>query len=172
MSPDIDHAAILFNPQTAPYYAYYVKPFEAAARSLLIEPLAAPVHSSEEIESVIGELAGRPHGGLVMAPDVFMNARARRDLFISLAARYRMPAVYPCAYLVTAGGLISYGIDQADLFRRAPVYIDRVLKGARPADLPVQLPTKFEMVVNLKTAKALGFTIPPTLVGSADEVIE
>jgi putative tryptophan/tyrosine transport system substrate-binding protein len=172
VSSDIDRAAILFNPETAPYYAYYVKPFEAAARSLSIEPLVSPVHSSEEIESAIGALAERAHGGLVMAPDFFMNSANESDHFISLAARYRMPAIYPYAYMVRAGGLISYGIDQVDLFRRASGYIDRVLKGARPEDLPVQLPTKFEMEINLKTAKASGFVIPPTLVGSADGVIE
>lgn len=172
VSPNIDHAAILFNPETAPYYAYYVKPFEDAARSLLIKPLVSPVHSSEEIESIIGGLADKEHGGLVTAPDVFMNTKSQRDLFITLATRYRMPAVYPYAYMLSAGGLISYGIDQVDLYRRAPGYIDRVLKGALPADLPVQLPTKFEMAINLKTAKASGFVIPPTLVGSADKVIE
>ena len=145
---------------------------EAAARSLSIEPHLSPVRSSEEIESAIRALAGKENGGLVMAPDFFLNSGNQWDLFISLAARYRMPAAYPYAYMVNAGGLISYGIDQVDLFRRASGYIDRVLKGVRPEDLPVQLPTKFEMAINLRTAKASGFVIPPILVGSADEVVE
>jgi putative ABC transport system substrate-binding protein len=172
VAPGVSHAAILFNPETAPYFAYYVKPFEAAARSLQIEPLISPVHSGDEIERAITVLAGKPNPGMVMPPDIFMNTKSQSDFFISLAAHHRIPAVYPYANFVRAGGLISYGIDQVDLYRRAPAYVDRIFKGAKPSDLPVQLPTKFEMAVNLKTAKVLGLTVPATLVASADEVIE
>jgi putative ABC transport system substrate-binding protein len=170
ISPDVRHAVILFNPDTAPYHAYYVDPFAAAARALGIEPIVAPVHSGEEIERVIDPLAAKTNMSLVVLPDVFTGDNL--DRIISLAARNHIPAVYPYRYMVSAGGLISYGIEQEDLYRRAAGYVDRVLKGAQPADLPVQLPTKFEMAVNLKTAKALGLTLPGTMIGRADEVIE
>ncbi len=170
VSPDVRHAAILFNPDTAPYYAYYVEPFAAAARALGIEPIVSPVHSGEDIERVVDPLAAKTNVSLVVLPDVFTGDNL--DLIISLAARNHIPAVYPYRYMVSAGGLISYGIDQEDLYRRAAAYVDRVLKGVKPADLPDQLPTKFEMAVNLKTAKALGLTLPATLIGRADEVVE
>ena len=132
--------------------------------------IVAPVHSGEEIERVIAPLAAKTNMSLVVLPDVFTGDNL--DLIISLAASNHIPAVYPYRYMVSAGGLISYGIEQEDLYRRAAGYVDRVLKGAKPADLPVQLPTKFEMAVNLKTAKALGLTLPGTLLGRADDVIE
>ncbi len=170
VSPDIRFAAILFNPGTAPYFAYYVEPFAAAARSLGIEPIMSPVRSGEEIERVVASLAAKTNASLVVAPDVFTGEHI--GLITSLVARNRIPAVYPYRFMVSAGGLISYGIEQQDMYRRAAAYVDRILKGVKPADLPVQLPTKFEMVVNLKTAKALGLTLPGTLLGRADEVIE
>jgi ABC-type uncharacterized transport system substrate-binding protein len=170
--PRVARAALLFNPQTAPYFAFYQQPFEAAARSNGIEPIAAPVHSAADIEHVFESLGGRPDTGLVLLPDIFTTTKINLDLITSLAARTRVPTIYPYRYIVAAGGLISYGIDNTDLYRRAPAYIDRILKGAKPADLPVQLPTKFELAVNLKTAKALGIDIPATLLGRADEVIE
>jgi putative tryptophan/tyrosine transport system substrate-binding protein len=170
VSPEVRQAVILFNPDTAPYYAYYVEPFVAAARSLGIEPIVSPVRSSEEIEGVVGSLAAKANASLVVTPDVFTGEHI--GLITLLAARNRIPAVYPYRFMVSAGGLISYGIEQEDLYRRAAAYVDRVLKGTKPADLPVQLPTKFEMVVNLKTAKALGLALPGTLLGRADEVIE
>jgi putative ABC transport system substrate-binding protein len=172
VSPDVNHAAIMFNPETAPFFAYYVEPFEAAARSLGIEPTVSPIHSSEEIERVVGAVAARPNGSVVVAPDIFVSKGDNVRTLNALAARYRIPVVFPYRFLVDAGGLISYGIDQIDLYRRAPAYIDRILKGASPADLPVQLPTKFDLAVNLKTAKELGLTLPATLIGRADEVIE
>jgi putative ABC transport system substrate-binding protein len=172
VSPGVDHAALLFNPETAPFFAYYVEPFEAAARSLGIEPAASPIHSREDIERVVAAVAAKPNGSLVIAPDIFINMGNNFRLIVSLAERYRIPVVYPYRYMINAGGLISYGIDQIDLYKRAPVYVDRILKGASPADLPVQLPTKFEMAINLKTAKELGLTLPATLLGRADEVIE
>lgn len=172
VSPGVDHAAILFNPETAPYFAYYVEPFAAAARSLGIEPLASPVRSSEDIDSVVRTVAAKPNGSLVIAPDIFTGRVDNLHQVKSLAARYRIPAVYPYRFMINDGGLISYGIDQLDLYRRAPAYVDRILRGANPADLPVQLPTKFEMAVNLRTARELGLTLPATLIGRADEVIE
>jgi putative ABC transport system substrate-binding protein len=170
--PQVTRAALLFNPQTAPYFAFYQQPFEAAARSNGIEPIAAPVRSAAEIERVFENLGGRPDTGVVLLPDIFTTTKINLDVIISLGARTRVPTIYPYRYMVAAGGLISYGIDSADLYRRAPVYIDHILKGAKPADLPVQLPTKFELAINLKTAKALGIDIPATLLGRADEVIE
>jgi putative tryptophan/tyrosine transport system substrate-binding protein len=172
IQPKITRAALMFNPATATYIKFYQEPFEAAARSSGIEPIAAPVQNAADIERTFGQFGNRPDAGLVLPPDVFTTVRANLDLITSLAARTHLPTIYPYRYMVDAGGLISYGIDTIDLYRRAPAYIDRILKGAKPADLPVQLPTKFEMAVNLKTAKALGIEIPPTLLGRADGVIE
>ena len=172
IQPRITRAALMFNPATAPYIAFYQQPFEAAARASGIEPIAAPVHNAADIERTFDQFGNRPDTGMVLPPDVFTTTKVNLDLITSLAARTRLPTIYPYRYMVDAGGLISYGIDTIDLYRRAPVYIDRILKGAKPADLPVQLPTKFEMAVNLKTAKALGIEMPPTLLGRADEVIE
>jgi putative ABC transport system substrate-binding protein len=172
VSPRVDHAAILFNPDTAPYFAYYVEPFEAAARSLGIEPMVSPVRSSDDIESAINMVAAKPNGSLVVAPDIFIDRKDNLQHVRLLAARYRMPVVYPYRFMINDGGLISYGIDQVDLYRRAPVYVDRILRGANPTELPVQLPTKFEMVVNLKIARELGLNLPATLLARADEVIE
>jgi putative tryptophan/tyrosine transport system substrate-binding protein len=168
--PRVTRAALLFNPETGPYFAYYLQPFEAAARSTAVEPIAAPIHNAADIERVVTSLGEQPDTGLVVMPDISMTHNL--DLIVSLAARYRLPTIYPYRYMVAAGGLVSYGTDNADLYRRATTYIDRILKGAKPADLPVQLPTKFELAVNLKTAKALGIEMPATLLGRADEVIE
>jgi putative tryptophan/tyrosine transport system substrate-binding protein len=170
--PRVTRAALIFNPETAPYFAFYQKPFEAAARSNGVEPIATPVHTAADIERFFESLGDGPDAGLVLPPDIFTSTKRNLDLITSLAARYRVPTIYPYRYMVDAGGLISYGIDNPDLYRRAPAYIDRILKGAKPADLPVQLPTKFELAINLKTAKALGIDMPATLLGRADEVIE
>jgi putative ABC transport system substrate-binding protein len=172
IQPRITRAALMFNPSTASYIKFYQQPFEAAARSSGIEPIGAPVQNAADIERAFDSLGDRPDAGLVLPPDVFTTVRANLDLIISLAARTHLPTIYPYRYMVDAGGLISYGIDTVDLYRRAPVYVDRILKGAKPADLPVQLPTKFEMAVNLKTAGALGIDIPAALLGGADVVIE
>jgi putative ABC transport system substrate-binding protein len=170
--PGIARAALMFNPATAPYMAFYQQPFEAAARANGIAPIAAPVHNAADIERAFDGLGNRPDTGLVLPPDVFVTTKVNLDLITSLAARTRLPTIYPYSYMVAAGGLISYGVDSIDLYRRAPAYVDRILKGAKPADLPVQLPTKFESAVNLKTAKALGIEIPATRLAQADEVIE
>jgi putative tryptophan/tyrosine transport system substrate-binding protein len=135
-----------------------------------LEPITAPVHSDAEIETIIGSLGREPGGGLVGMADNFMFVH--RALIISLAARNNVPAVYYDRYYVRDGGLLSYGSDEVDEFRRTASYVDRILRGAKPADLPVQLPTKFEMAINLKTAKALGLTVPQSILLRADEVIE
>jgi len=170
--PGVSGAALLYNPDTAPYHDYYRQPFEAAARASGIEAMANPVRTAEEIERVITSLARRGGAGLVVMPDSFLLTRHNLDLIIALAARHRVPTIYPYRFAVAAGGLISYGTDNTDLWRRSATYVDRILKGATPADLPVQLPTKFDFAINLKTAKALGVTIPAILQTMADEVIE
>ena len=172
VSPRLARAAFIYNPETAPYYPYYLAPFEVATRSLGVEPVPSPVHRAEDIEAVIKGLGESPDSGLAVMPDSFTSGARVFNQIISLAAHYRVPAIYPYRYMATAGGLLSYGTDNADLFRRVPTYMDRILKGAKPAELPVQLPTKFEFVVNLKTALALGIDVPLKLRAFADEVIE
>ena len=171
IAPGIKRAVMMFNPETAPYIKSYVLPsFEAAARSLRVAPIAAPVHSDAEIEMVITELAREPGGGLLGMPDNFVEIH--RALIISLAARNNVPAVYQTPVIARDGGLLSYGADFRDIFHRAARYVDSILRGAKPSELPVQLPTKYLMVINLKTAMALGLTVPPSILLSADEVIE
>jgi putative tryptophan/tyrosine transport system substrate-binding protein len=169
--PGVARAAVIFNPDTAPV-SYFLQPFEAAARSSSIDPIAGPVRNDADIERLFASLGEKPKAGVVMMPDIFTATPHNLELIVSLASRYRVPTVYPYRYMVAAGGLIAYGVDPVDLFRRAPAYIDRILRGANPADLPVQLPTKFEMAINLKTARALGLDVPPSLLARADEVIE
>jgi putative ABC transport system substrate-binding protein len=169
IAPGLKRAAIMFSRDTASS-STYVPSFEMAARSLKVEPIVAPVHSDVEIETAITALGREPGGGLVGMPDLFMIVH--RASIISAAARNNVPAVYSYSVFARDGGLISYGIDPVDLFRRTGTYVDRILRGAKPGDLPVQFPTKFEMVVNLKTAKALGLTVPQSILLRADEVIE
>ena len=171
IAPGIQRAAFMFNPDTAPYVkSYYLPSFEAAARSLKVTPIVAPARSESEIEAAIASVAREPKGGLVGMADNYMMVH--RALIISLAARNNVPAVYYERYFVRDGGLLSYGPDEVDEFRRSASYVDRILRGEKPADLPVQLPVKFEMVVNLKTAKTLGLAVPPSILLRADEVIE
>jgi putative ABC transport system substrate-binding protein len=170
IAPNVARVALLFNPATAPYAEYYLSPFKAAAASLALEMIAAPVRDASELESAIAAQARAPNGGLVVMTDSFLVAY--RAEITSLAARYRLPAVYPFRFFVELGGLLSYGNDLFDSFRRAATYADRILNGATPNELPVQAPVKFELVINLKTAKAQGLTVPPTLLARADEVIE
>jgi putative ABC transport system substrate-binding protein len=159
----------MFNPDTA-RGSIFMPSHETAARSLKVVPISAPVHSDVEIETAIIALGREPEGGLVVMPD-FFNV-AHRAQIISAAARNNIPAVYTLSAFARDGGLLSYGVDVVDNLRRAPSYVDRILRGAKPGDLPVQFATKFELVVNLKTAKALGLTIPETLLATADEVIQ
>jgi putative ABC transport system substrate-binding protein len=171
IAPEVRRAALLFNPQTAPYVSeYYKRSFEAAARSFGVQAIGAVVQQTAEIEVAMADLAREPGGGLVVPPDNFTYVH--RGMIFALAARYRLPAVYPFRFMTREGGLVSYGVDLGETFPRAAEYIDRILKGTKPADLPVQAPTKFELVINLKTAKALRLDVPPTLLAIATEVIE
>jgi putative ABC transport system substrate-binding protein len=170
IAPRVNRVAILFNPATATYFEYYMNPLKAAAASFGVEVIAAPVHDRSDLEVVFAAQAREPNGSLILMPDSFLNAHGVE--ITSLAARYRRPVVYPYRLFTKVGGLLSYGNDVFDNYRRAAGYADRILKGEKPADLPVQAPTKFELVVNLKTAKALGLDLPATLLARADEVIE
>jgi putative tryptophan/tyrosine transport system substrate-binding protein len=169
IAPGLKRAAIMFNPDTAPASAY-MPSLETAAQSLKVALIVAPVYSDVEIETAIIALGREPAGGVVFIPDAFMTAH--RASITSAAARNNVPAVYPQSAFARGGGLLSYGTDQVDLYRRAASYVDRILRGAKPAELPVQLPTKFEMVINLTTVRALGLIIPETLLATADEVIQ
>jgi putative ABC transport system substrate-binding protein len=169
VAPAVTRVALIFNPDTAPFAHMFWQPVEDAAPSFDVEPMQAPVRDVGEIERTVAAFA-RQNGGLMVLPDV--STTNHRDLIIALAARHRLPAVYPYRYFATSGGLMSYGSDLADVYRRAASYVDRILKGAIPGDLPVQAPAKFEFVINLKTANALGLTVPPLWLGRADEVIE
>jgi putative ABC transport system substrate-binding protein len=172
IAPSVKRVAMIFNPETAPGGgSFFLPSFEAAARSVNVEPITTPVRSDAEIEMVITALGREPGGGIVALPDAFMLVH--RAAIISLAAKNKVPAVgaLPQSF-ARDGGLASYGADIGDLFRRAAPYVDRILRGTKPAELPVQLPIKFEMVVNLKTAKALGLTVPQKLIYTADEVID
>jgi ABC-type uncharacterized transport system substrate-binding protein len=171
VAPDLARAALVTNPKSAPYYQFYLRAAQAAASPLGIELVLVAIDNvPTEIEQAIAAFARVPNGALVLAPDT--NTRLHRDLIIRLAARHRLPAVYSDRSFVTAGGLMCYSTDRADQFRTAASYVDRILRGAKPADLPVQAPTKYQTVVNLKTARALGLTVPPGLLIAADEVIE
>ena len=170
IAPHVVKIAMLFNPTTATYAEYYLSPFKAAAPSFAVEAIAAPVHNSSELESVVTAQAREPNSGLIVMPGDF--AITHRVKIISLAARYRLPAVYPFRFFPKLGGLLSYGIDLTDNFRRAATYADRILNGAKPTELPVQTPVKYEMAINLKTAKTLGLDVPLHLQQRADEVIE
>jgi putative ABC transport system substrate-binding protein len=170
IAPAIGRVALLFNPHTAPYANSFIRVAEAAAPSFGVQPIAAGVHDDGELERTVADFAAKPAGGLIILPDSFTTGH--RDLIIALAARYRLPAVYPLRVFAASGGLISDGGDPIDIFRRAASYVDWILKGVNPGDLPVQTPTKFELVINLKTANALGLSVPPMLLARADEVIE
>jgi putative ABC transport system substrate-binding protein len=169
IAPGLKRAAIMFNPDTATA-STFMPSLETAARSLKVVPIIAPVRSDVEIERAIRDLGSEPGGGLVVMPDVFTGAH--RAPIISAAARNNVPVVYSQSFFARDGGLVSYGPDPVDTFRRAATYVDRILRGAKPGDLPVQFPVKFEMVVNRKTATALGLAIPPSILLRADEIIE
>ena len=168
--PRVTRVATLFNPATAPYFDYFVTPFKAAAPSFGVEAIVAPVRDKSELESAIAAQGRAPNTGLVVMPDSFMTAH--RAEVTSLAARFRLPVISPYRYYTELGGLLSYGIDFTDNYRRAAGYADRILKGAKPSELAVQAPVKFELVINLKTAKALGLDVPMLLLQRADAVIE
>ncbi len=170
IAPRVERAAIVFNPATATYFEYFLNSFKAAAASFRVEAITAPVRNMSELESIIAAQASAPNGGLIVMPDPFMAAHSAE--VTSLAARYRLPAISPYRFYTERGGLLSYGNDVTDSFRRAATYADRILKGAKPSELPVQAPVKFELTINLKTAKALGLDVPPLLQQRADALIE
>jgi putative ABC transport system substrate-binding protein len=170
IAPNVKRAAVLFNPETSPYYPGFLRELGSVPATLAVELTAAPVRDESEIEEAVTTLARAPGGGLIAASDPFITAR--RALIITLAQRHRLPAVYYFRQFPAEGGLMSYGPEPNDIARRAASYVDRILRGAKPADLPVQGPTKFELVINLRTAKALGIDVPPTLLARAEEVIE
>jgi putative tryptophan/tyrosine transport system substrate-binding protein len=170
IAPRISRVAALFNPAMAPYADYWLSPFEAAAPSFAVEAIRAPIQDTSELESVIAAQAREPNSGLFVLPDAFTFAY--RVEIVSLAVRYRLPAVYAFRFFTELGGLLSYGNDLNENFRRAATYADRILKGEKPSELPVQAPVKFELVINLQAATGLGLTVPPTLLGLADKVIE
>ena len=170
IAPRLARVALLFNPPTATFIEGYLNPFKIAAASLGMEAIIAPVHDMPEVESLVATQAREPNSGPVVIPDAFTVSH--RIEITSLAAHYRVPAVYWSRSFAELGGLITYGPYIVDEYRRAASYADRILKGEKPADLPVQAPTKYELVINLKTAKALGLSVPPSLLTTADEVIE
>jgi putative tryptophan/tyrosine transport system substrate-binding protein len=171
VAPGVTRAAIIFNPKTAPDEgSFFLDPFEPIARSLAVDPIVARIHDASEAESAVAALALTPGGGLIVMPDAFNTVH--RQLIILLATRHALPAIYPHRYQTVEGGLLSYGVDTVDLMRRAASYIDRILKGEKPADLPVQAPVKFDLVVNLRAARVIGLAVPPTLLARANEVIE
>lgn len=170
IAPGVVRTAMMFNPEAAPYAQYYVGPFERAAHLFAVEPTTAPVHDDADIEREIAAL-GKSNGGLIVLPDAFTTS-PHREQIIEQAARYRLPSIYPYRFIAADGGLMSYGIDVPDLYRRAASYVDRIFRGAKPGDLPVQQPTKFELVINLRTAKALSLEVPLPLLIRVDQVIE
>jgi putative tryptophan/tyrosine transport system substrate-binding protein len=170
VAPRVTRVALVFNPQTAPFADLFWRPIEAAAPSFAVVPIPVGPLTFAELDHLVDAFAHEPNGGLIVLPDV--STVNYRDGLIGLAARHRLPAVFPERSFAASGGLLSYGSDVSDIFRRAAGYVDRILKGEKPADLPVQAPTKYELVINLKTAKTLGLEVPPILLATADEVIE
>jgi putative tryptophan/tyrosine transport system substrate-binding protein len=170
IAPSVIQIGVIFNPETAPYYGSFLPFVETASRELGVKQIVMPIHDSNRIASTLEQLAKEPSTGLIVIPAaLFTNAS---EVLIATAARLRLPTVYPYSFFAQRGGLVSYGFDVRDMFQRAATYVDRILKGAKPADLPAQQPTKFELVVNLKTARAIGLTVPPSLLARADKVIE
>jgi len=170
ISPNIARVTTIFNPETAPYYPLYLRSIEQGASSFAVELKAVEIHNDADIERTLGVLGRDPDAGLIVLPDSFNIVHRAR--IIELVNQHRLPAIYFFQYFARDGGLVAYGPDENELFRRTASYVDRILKGDHPSDLPVQHPTKFNMVINLRTAKAFGFTVPPLLLASADEVIE
>jgi putative ABC transport system substrate-binding protein len=169
IAPGVARVTVFYNPETA-VFTPYLESIGAAATTFRLQLVPAPVHGAGEIEAAIAALGREPGGGLLCLPDIFLNVH--RELIVALAARSKLPAVYAFRFFAVGGGLMSYGVDVTDLYRRAASYIDRILKGGKPAEMPVQSPDKYELVINLKTAQALGLTVPQTLLYRADEVIE
>jgi putative tryptophan/tyrosine transport system substrate-binding protein len=170
VAPLLARVAVIHNPETGPFSPLFLRAIETAAPSFAVKPIATPVHRAADIERAISAFAHDLNGGLIVLPSAFVAVH-RQSIF-EQAAQHRLPAVYGFRYFAADGGLMSYGVDVRDLFRRSAAYVDGILKGAKPGELPVQTPTKFQLVINLKTAKALGLTLPPTTLAIADEFIE
>jgi putative ABC transport system substrate-binding protein len=171
MVPQLARVALMYNPDSVPGGGtFFSRSFVESATKFKVRPITAQVHDPTEIENAVTKLGSEPGSGLVLVPDNFMTVH--RELIIALTARFGIPAIYPYRYFAEAGGLLSYGVDAVDLFRRASEYVSRIMRGSKPADLPAQAPTKFELVINLKTAKTLGLVIPKILLAGADSVIE
>src|SRR5215475_13963567 len=169
-APHVSRVALIFNPHSAPFADLFLRPVEAVAPSFSVTPIVAAVRAADDLDRVFNALAREANGGLIVLSDLGMTNH--REALIALAAHHRVPVVYPFRYFAASGGLMSYGTDVPEVFRRAAAYVDHILKGTNPGDLPVQAPTKYDLVINLKTAKALGLTVPPSLLALADEVIE
>jgi putative ABC transport system substrate-binding protein len=170
IAPSVKRVAILFNPETAPYVAKYLSVINAVSASIAVDAIAIAIKDATDIEHAIESFALEPNGGLLFPGDI--TTIVHSELIVALGTKHRLPAIYTYSFWTARGGLMSYGFDPVDLYRRAASYVDRILRGEKPADLPVQFPTTFELVINLKTAKALGLDVPPTLLARADEVIE
>jgi putative tryptophan/tyrosine transport system substrate-binding protein len=170
MMPRLSHAALLFNPDSAPFAPSILQAAAAVAPALGVEVRAAPVRSADETAQAIAEVAGRPDSALIVAPDAFTLVTNR--VIVAATAAHRLPAMYPYRYFVDTGGLVAYGLEPSYAYREAAGYVDRILKGAAPGDLPVQAPRNFELIINLKVAKAMGLTIPRVVLARANEVIE
>jgi putative tryptophan/tyrosine transport system substrate-binding protein len=170
IAPGVHRVAFLFNPITAPFADYFLGPFKVAARSFMVDAISGSVRDVSELESVVTAMAREPNAGLIVMPDTFLNVH--RSQVLSLAADHQLPAIYPYRFFAELGGLLSFGTEPLNNFRRATTYVDRILRGEKPVDLPVQAPTKYDLVVNLRTAKTLGLTVPPSLLARADEIID
>jgi putative ABC transport system substrate-binding protein len=170
IAPSIRRVTLIFNPDTTPFYPAFLRELGGAPALLAVDLSASPVHDKAEIEAAITAFAREPAGGLIAAPDAFINNHRRT--IIALSERYRIPAIYAFRQFVTEGALISYGPDTAEIVRRSASYVVRILRGEKPSDLPVQAPTKYELAINLKTARALRLEVPPTLLAMADAMIE
>jgi putative tryptophan/tyrosine transport system substrate-binding protein len=170
LAPNVHRVAIMFNPATAPHYTVFLRSFETVPPPSPLEIKATPVGTEADIERAVAKLAKEPGSGLLVPPDTFTVVH--RDLVISSAAQHRVPAIFTYRQFVREGALISYGPETTDIFQRSASYVDRILKGANPGDLPAQAPTKFELAINVRTARTLGLDVPPTLLALADEVIE
>jgi putative ABC transport system substrate-binding protein len=169
-APHVTRVLLMFNPQSAPFADLFLRAVEAAAPHLSVAPIRAAVRDTADVDRAFDALAREPNAGLMVLPDISMTNY--REAIVALAARHRVPAIYPFRYFAVSGGLMSYGTDLSEVSWRAATYVHRILKGEKPGDLPVQAPTKYELVINLRTAQALGLTVPPTLLALADEAIE
>jgi putative ABC transport system substrate-binding protein len=170
IAPSVTRIGVIFNPETGPFYASFLPFVETASRPLDVKAVATAIHDSDRIAQTLEKLAEEPNTGVIVLPSVMFTTN--REIIISTAARLRLPTVYPFSFYAQSGGLLSYGFDVRDMYMRAAGYVDRILRGAKASDLPAQQPIKFELIVNLKTAKALNLVVPPMLLDRADEVIE